>query len=1708
MEESQGTRFDIKLTGNLSVNENDFSQFFVDYFNLTREYSLQEIRRDSDDEDNTHIRLNLQLNRQRILGSDLIAHYNKGRLYRVNGVLHKPSLGQTASLDESTARDLAIQFSGGSHFKWESADEERMIKIWKEDENATYFPKGELVYVPRNIDFGLEYALCYGFEINADEPLMRKNIYVNVQTQELWAVENLLHDVEVTGSANTKYRGVKSIQTDSTAPGVYRLREYARGGGIETYNMQTGTNYGAAVDFTDTDNYWNNYNVAYDEIAADAHYGAEKTYDYFLNNFGRNSFNGSGAKIRSYVHYRSNYVNAFWNGSVMTYGDGNGGSWLPLTTVDVCGHEIAHAVTTYSAGLVYSYQSGALNESFSDIFGNSIEYFADPTLLNWRMGEDLTTSGNGIRNMANPNSFGDPDTYLGTYWHTAASDNGGVHTNSGVQNFWYYILCTGRVGTNDNADTYNVDSIGILKAQQIAYRNLTVYLTSSSNYADARYYGIESAKDLYGVCSGEMIATTNAWYAVGVGDEYDSSQIVVDYLADTAYCTSPQTVAFENRSSNANGYLWYFGDGTTSTLENPTHTYNNQGDYTVKLVADGCFFGLQDSLEIVDYIEIDSTRDICNADLPIQGAWTMYSGCQGFIYDHGGESDYSNLQEDTVTINFGTSDSAHLTFQDFDYEQDYDSIYVYDGNSVAGTLVGGYTGTTLPNGGNPISIFSGAVTVRHFSDQLLVGRGFKAEYEAFRPALGLTLTPDTLVCYNQNITLTATGTGGSSADYSYRWNGTLGGTTFTISTTQDTTIYILFSDECMEESIYDSVVITVLNPISIVQLQDSTLCYLEDITLTGSATGGRVVDYAYEWLPTNVTSNPWMTEFTQDSIIRLVVSDGCTPLNDTMTFNIFVRDSLSESKSSDIVICEGSSTTLTLNPSGGLNSYDYTFWDASTSGTSSSTSKVVSPVGSGIHDYWIAYTDNCTDTKDTAFYAITVRDSLSVTTSPDVTICVGESVNLVATANGGLASAYSYDWGAGASVVNTLNVSPITTTKYYINLSDGCSSFEPIDSVLITVREPLDLVALPDTTLCYLEDITLLASPSGGVASNYTYQWLPFGITTATWDSSFTTDTTISLVLSDGCTVKNDTVSFKINVRDPLTKIQSPDVTLCEGESTTLTLTPSGGLGTYSYDYSDGTSSGTATTASMTVSPIGSGTHDFWIRYTDNCTETEDTAFYEIIIRDSLSVSLSSDITICYGESTTLTATAGGGVSSSYMYDWGSGASASSTRLVSPTTTTKYYVELSDGCSNFLPIDSVLVTVRDQLLVSITAQDTACYGEDVTLTANVTGGDVTGYTYNWNTGSGTSSTFMATMVTDQSFGVIVSDGCTPTNATANHDMKVRDQLALVMPADVPICNGESIVLTPTPSGGVPSSYVLTWANGLGTGLTKNVAPENTTTYTITLSDNCGTDAVGSVTVTVNPLPNVDFSAGPSPSCEGQDIDFTNETITGAGSTFNWSFGEGSTSTNEDATFAYNNAGFYTIKLVVVNEFGCEDSLIKTNEIEIIPNPVARFTNTPVVADLFNPIFTFTNTSTDAIDHVWTFGEGGTSSLNNPIYTYSDTGSYQVTLTVSNVLGCTDQVTKIVRVEDVFLLHIPNAFTPNDDKTNDTYGVVARGIRSYDILIVNRWGEIVYRSDDFSESWDGNYQGKKAIVGLYYYIINGVNFDGESFKRDGSIYLLE
>lgn len=327
-----------------------------------------------------------------------------------------------------------------------------------------------------------------------------------------WRVDDIL----VESSAGVLYsnNGVAAqiapgnIAREATfIPGKYRLREAGRR--ITTYDARNGEALVNAVDFVDADS---NFTDARAAVGVSAHWAAAGTYDYFFTKHARYSFDDAGGRIISYVHFGDNFDNASWDGIRMIFGDGPNNS-IPNVANDIVAHEFTHGVTQYSANLIYAQESGALNESFSDIFGEAVEVYLEGA-PDWLEGADAAP----IRSFSNPNDFQQPDTYLGDFWLPVSDpfDNGGVHINSGVQNHWFYLLTEGGSGVNDNNDAYAVNGIGMEQAAQIAYRNLTVYLTPTSQYADARLGSLNSAVDLFGAASPQAQAVKDAWHAVGV----------------------------------------------------------------------------------------------------------------------------------------------------------------------------------------------------------------------------------------------------------------------------------------------------------------------------------------------------------------------------------------------------------------------------------------------------------------------------------------------------------------------------------------------------------------------------------------------------------------------------------------------------------------------------------------------------------------------------------------------------------------------------------------------------------------------------------------------------------------------------------------------------------------------------------------------------------------------------------------------------------------------------------------------------------------------------------------------------------------------------------------------------------------------------------------------------------------------------------------
>ncbi|KGX92450.1 peptidase M4 [Pontibacillus halophilus JSM 076056 = DSM 19796] len=341
---------------------------------------------------------------------------------------------------------------------------------------------------------GDQYELTYLVQLQFIEPYPANwQIYINAKDGSVVDAYNAATDAATTGYGYGTKGDYKSLNTYAYN-GTYYLYDTTKNmsGYIGTYTA----NYGNSLPGSWSVDSNNAFTSSSQGADVDAHAHAGIVYDYFLNTHNRNSYNGNGASIISTVHYGSNYNNAFWNGSQMVYGDGDGSLFSPLSgSLDVVAHELAHAVTEYTANLEYRNQSGALNESFSDVFG----YFVEPN--DWDLGEDVYTpgkAGDALRSLSNPERYGQP-AHMDDFYYTS-SDNGGVHTNSGIPNKAAYLT---------------IQSIGKTKAEKIYYRALNTYLSKRSDFSDARAALLQSTADLYGTGS-DYNAVKNAWDSVGV----------------------------------------------------------------------------------------------------------------------------------------------------------------------------------------------------------------------------------------------------------------------------------------------------------------------------------------------------------------------------------------------------------------------------------------------------------------------------------------------------------------------------------------------------------------------------------------------------------------------------------------------------------------------------------------------------------------------------------------------------------------------------------------------------------------------------------------------------------------------------------------------------------------------------------------------------------------------------------------------------------------------------------------------------------------------------------------------------------------------------------------------------------------------------------------------------------------------------------------
>lgn len=459
--------------------------------------------------------------------------------------VHNIDMTLEDTLTQGAALDSAIQYlydeETNYYFAWEDTAWQNELKVDAKDTNATYYPHGELLWAIDDLDsLGFEiaasrYTLAWRFEIFCLSPLFNKAFYVNAKTGEVFKIDDLMCS---DGPATILYHASETIDTKGRFPQLdYILKAEGAGHDIWTkypeFNGSVLKSWANTNNITDNDDNWGTS----EQLGTSTHWYTTVSWDYFHGVFKRKGMDNFGGEVRVLADF-PNINNAFYLYVDPAHTDRDRDYILVgsfgddyLGSIDVLGHEFTHGVTHHSSGLGNSFEPGALNESFSDIFGTLIEFYAPDDTDDWLVGDDGDYTDLLKRSLEEPRRHGShyvggctfadlvtgqPDTYQGDNWELNC-DNGGVHTNNGVQNYWFYLLANGGSGTNDNGHSYNIASIGLNDAANLTYFNLLYSMQLGSQYADARAGSIMWARAIWGSCSTEEIEVTNAWAAVGVG---------------------------------------------------------------------------------------------------------------------------------------------------------------------------------------------------------------------------------------------------------------------------------------------------------------------------------------------------------------------------------------------------------------------------------------------------------------------------------------------------------------------------------------------------------------------------------------------------------------------------------------------------------------------------------------------------------------------------------------------------------------------------------------------------------------------------------------------------------------------------------------------------------------------------------------------------------------------------------------------------------------------------------------------------------------------------------------------------------------------------------------------------------------------------------------------------------------------------------------
>ena len=648
----------------LNITKEEFIEKYLHVLNLAPNSEMRAFRQETNDIGITLTRYQQYVNNIKVKGGDMVVNEQNGRVKYINGrYMTKSAINEGVNISEENGLQTALQQINSTEYLWLNPEAEANFKRLKKSESATLYPKGELCFVPeRGKNEEQIFRLVWKYLINVTPATESYEVHINASTGEVVNKIPLTYDCNA-GSSTTIWNGARTIYTQLNA-GTYRTLGDCNSAQVHTMNGNGNDNGVGATFYTDADNSWPNTTLG--NYIAQTHWGVKETRDYYALVHSREGYDDAGHDFVSYINPGFT-GNAYWTYATeaASFGGSSTGT-SPYCNIDVCGHEHTHGVVHFTSDLVYQDEPGALNESFADCLGEAVE---ERTLgpTNWIHRHEIS---GGNRSLINPNAFSDPDTYNGTFWYTGTGDFGGVHTNSGVQNYWFYLLSEGGTGTNDNGNAFNVSGITIDKARLITY-DCMVGLSTNSQYSNARSVSIQKAKDRYGDCADEVVQTTNAWRAVGVGNPY----IAPLPLNITVSLSSPDVCkggSITVTAAGATTYTWsnFLGSGNPKVITpSSTTTYTVTGTNAEQCTGTKSFTLRVNQLPTVE--PTTSDNELCDGQSTIISAGTNQT-INSLLTEIGGTNGFSGNVFDVHAYN-------SITITDFKMDMDLntDSVEIY-----------------------------------------------------------------------------------------------------------------------------------------------------------------------------------------------------------------------------------------------------------------------------------------------------------------------------------------------------------------------------------------------------------------------------------------------------------------------------------------------------------------------------------------------------------------------------------------------------------------------------------------------------------------------------------------------------------------------------------------------------------------------------------------------------------------------------------------------------------------------------------------------------------------------------------------------------------------------------------------------------------------------------------------------------------------------